>query len=763
MFRKIALSSALMVLFAATALVGSTKIFAHRGASSVAPENTLAAFLKAVEFESDYFELDVQVSADDSLMIMHDETIDRTTDGTGTVNTMSYEQLRNFDAGSWFAPEFAGEKIPTLAEALDLALDSPYRVGVVIEIKANTPTIVEKVVAEVTKRQMQERVIISSFTFEHLSRVKSVDSSIPVQLFGTITESNIDQVAGIGGEWVGTDGTITQIFLDYAHAKNVLVNKWTVNSAAEMSSLLQLGVDAITTNFPQTYRALTDTTPPSDVHLSAADVNVTKVILTWTAAEDAESGVVGYEIYRDTSPNATFLICSVGNVTTYVDETRKEATTFYYRIKAVNLAGLTSLNFSNEIMITTGSDVQAPKVTFISSFGEANRVIVGFNERVEKNSAEETSHYQIDNQVTVTQARLSLDSTSVILRTSDMTDNTQYIISIIGVADMAAIPNILAQPLDIPFFHHPFLPQTAAAWDLDEGEGSTIHDASGNANDGNMNNDVGWSAGYTGNGLLLDGIDDYIRIPSSSSLNISGNAVTVSLWTKLFYMPNELPGNYGPIYDSDTDNYVIYQDKNTNELRFKVTTTAGAERPGIPASQLSINEWLHIVGVYDGSHAMIYLNGQLQDSHTLTGNVKPGQIALIGQSAGSFFKGSIDNIQIFSRALVDDEIQFLYSGQKENVAVADRAAQPQSFWLAQNYPNPCNPSTTIRYAIPRAGLVRLKVYDLLGREVITALHQYQQEGAYSLQLNTAQLAAGMYVYRLFLDSYSSTKKMLVIK
>ncbi|MBN1559131.1 T9SS type A sorting domain-containing protein [candidate division KSB1 bacterium] len=761
MLRKMILISTIAVLFSAGALVGSTKIIAHRGASSVAPENTLAAFSKAVEFESDYFELDVQVSADDSLVLMHDETVDRTTDGAGKVSSLSFEQLRSLDAGSWFAAEFAGERIPTLAEALDLALASSYRAGVVIEIKANTATIVEKAVAEVVKRQMQDRVIVSSFTFDHLSRVKNVDATIPVQLFGTITESHIDQVAGIGGEWVGTDGAITQPFLAAAHAKNVLVNKWTVNSAAEMSSLMQLGLDAMTTNYPQTARALMDTTPPSDVQLSQTDVQITQVTLTWTPAEDPESGVVAYEIYRDTSPNAALLIQTVGDTTTYIDDTRKEAATFYYRIKARNLAGLTSLNFSNEIMVVTGSDVEPPKVTFISSFGEANRVIVGFDERVEKTSAEAASHYQVDGS-TVSEAHLSLDSMSVILKTAELSDNTPHVLTLNGLIDLAAAPNTQTQSVDHPFVHRHFLPQTAAAWHLDEGDGAILRDASGNANDSDLYNGA-WAAGYTGNGVLLDGIDDYGRIPSSSSLDISGNGVSVSLWTKLALLPNELPGSYGPIYDSESDNYVIYEDKNSNELRFKVTTTAGAERPGIPGAKLHAHEWLHVVGVYDGSRAMIYLNGELQDSHPLTGTVRPGQTALIGQSAGSFFKGCIDDIQIFSRALSEQEIQFLYSGAKQAVAVAEQTELARDFWLAQNYPNPFNPMTTIRYSIPTAGFVSLKVYDVLGRQVIDLVHHYQRAGSYSVLLDASQLVAGMYVYRLQLDSHASVKKMMLIK
>ncbi|MFH1527280.1 MAG: LamG-like jellyroll fold domain-containing protein, partial [Bacteroidota bacterium] len=644
-----------------SSILASTKVIAHRGGASLAPENTLAAFAKAIELKSDYFELDVRVSKDDSLVILHDDTIDRTTNGSGAVNNLLYSHLRLFDAGSWFSPDFAGEKIPTLGEALDLALASSYPVDVVIEIKAVTGTIVAKVIAEVQKRNMQNRVIISSFNFDQISQAKVIDPSIPVQLFsGAIVQANIDQVAGIGGEWVGSGGTITQALLDSARAKNLKVNKWTVNSANDMIALINLGVDAITTDYPQIAIALQDSTAPSDVKLNEATVKVTKVNLSWEAATDDESGITNYEIYRDTAANASTLLITLTDTTAYVDETLQESATFYYRVKAKNLAGLTSANFSNEISVTTGHDEQPPKVGFIYSFGESDRLLVGFNERVEKTTAENINNYQINEGITISQANMSFDPMTVVLTILPVAEGTDYTLTVSGITDLAQFPNTIKEPIVVPFKFKNYLPQTIATWNFEEGEGQTINDLSGNQNNGTLLNGLGFGAGYTGAGLQFDGVDDYVEIPASSSLDINGNAVTVSVWAKLGYLPSELPGSFGPIYDSETDNYVIYEDKNNKELRFKVTTNVSAERPGIPAADLVANKWLHIVGVYDGSKAMVYLNGVLKDSHNLTGDVKPGQVTQLGKSGTAFFKGSIDNIQVFNRALDESEINFLF-------------------------------------------------------------------------------------------------------
>ena len=132
---------------------------AHRGCSSLAPENTYSAWVKAIETGADYFELDIQLSSDDSMMIMHDATVDRTTNGSGSVSSMTYTQLRLLDAGSWFSPEFTGEKIPTFSEALELSKTNGI-VDIVAEIKTTDATIVPKVIAMIQAYGMQSRVIV---------------------------------------------------------------------------------------------------------------------------------------------------------------------------------------------------------------------------------------------------------------------------------------------------------------------------------------------------------------------------------------------------------------------------------------------------------------------------------------------------------------------------------------------------------------------------------------------------------------------------
>jgi len=768
MRRKTILLALLMLLSSSALLRAGTEIIAHRGASGLAPENTLASFARAVEIGADWFELDVWLSKDDSLMLMHDESVSRTTGAGGTIPTMTYEQLRSLDAGSWFSPLFAGEKIPTLAEALDLALRASYRVGVVIEIKSNAPTVVDKVVAAVQQRGMQRRVIISSFNSSHISKSKQLDPSIPVQLFGSITLAQIRQVDGIGGEWVGTSGAITAALLDSVHARGMKMNKWTINSASEMLTLIKQGVDAITTNFPDIARALLDSTPPGEVVLLPPVVDETRIGLSWLPAPDPESTSITYEIYRGIQANPETLLATVIDTTAYIDDTRRESQQYFYRIRAKNVAGLYSPAWSNEVQATTAPDLRPPQVTAVRAYGRPDHLVISFNERVDGESARAAANYQIGPGVTVHSARLALDSLSVMLTITPLADKSNYTLTITGVKDQAIHPNPIIEPLPVPFTYMPYRPGLVAAWDFDQEDGNNLPDHSGNANHGALQNGIAWSGGRTGNGLLFDGVDDYILVPASSSLDINTQGITLSLWTWMAYAPNDLPGAYGPLYDSESDTYVLYEDKGIHELRFKVTTTVSAERPGIRGSELSAGEWVHLVGLYDGANAMIYLNGELKDTHPLTGTVKAGQIATIGKTGGAYFRGRIDDIQIYNRALSAEEILFLYDGREITSSAGRDPHQPEEFGLSQNYPNPFNPSTTLNYRLSRRELVDLAVYDLLGRRIADLVHELQGPGQYratwdGLDQNGLPAGSGLYFCKLKSGGSTITRAMTLIK
>lgn len=160
--------------------------------------------------------------------------------------------------------------------------------------------------------------------------------------------------------------------------------------------------------------------------------------------------------------------------------------------------------------------------------------------------------------------------------------------------------------------------------------------------------------------LQVDGESRYVVVPSSETLDLGTNAVTLSVWVNLAQLPADLPDAFGGIFDSANDAYVLYLDRGANELRFKVTAD-GAQRPGIPAADLTVGEWMHVVGVYDGVESRIYANGELKDTHAgPTGQVISGQIAGIGRNGDEdryFLQTAIDEMALWNRALTESEIQ----------------------------------------------------------------------------------------------------------
>src|SRR3954468_3765636 len=154
--------------------VDPIKIVAHRGASGYAPENTIAAFDKAVEMNADYIEIDVQRSQDGKLVVIHDQTVDRTTNGTGNVKDLTFQQLNRLDAGSWKGIQFTGEKIPAFEEILDRYYG---KIGILIELKSPElyPRIEEQVVRVFKERHLDQpqngKIIIQSFNHDSMKKM----------------------------------------------------------------------------------------------------------------------------------------------------------------------------------------------------------------------------------------------------------------------------------------------------------------------------------------------------------------------------------------------------------------------------------------------------------------------------------------------------------------------------------------------------------------------------------------------------------------
>jgi glycerophosphoryl diester phosphodiesterase len=242
----------------------ATKSIAHRGNSLFAPENTLAAFV-ASSNRSDLVELDVQVSLDGTLVVIHDSTVDRTTDGTGAVNAFTLSQLKTLDAGSWYSESFAGETIPTLTEAVQSILTFAVPL---IERKAGTA---QSYVDALQTIGASSNVVIQSFDWNFLANINALDPHIPLAALGggALTSNTVTTIKRTGANtiaWQAADISITEI--DMVHSLGMDLFVWTVNGPA-VQSFVDLEVGGLISNDPALVRYLTDDQPSENQSLAA--------------------------------------------------------------------------------------------------------------------------------------------------------------------------------------------------------------------------------------------------------------------------------------------------------------------------------------------------------------------------------------------------------------------------------------------------------------------------------------------------------------
>jgi len=226
---------------------------AHRGASADFPENTLAAFEAAIKAGADMCELDIQRSADGALVVIHDDTVNRTTDGTGKVGSMTLAELQRLDAGSRRSNDFAGEKIPTLDEVFDLV---DGRCGLNIELKAHG--VEEEVCRIIRERSAERTAVVSSFEWDWLMRVKKIAPEIRIGVLADCAPSRMMAAAARLSAWaIHPEAKLVKPEVcATAHRLGYQVYTWTVDDREEMRRLIAVGVDGIMTNYPARLRSV---------------------------------------------------------------------------------------------------------------------------------------------------------------------------------------------------------------------------------------------------------------------------------------------------------------------------------------------------------------------------------------------------------------------------------------------------------------------------------------------------------------------------
>ncbi|MCY7578636.1 glycerophosphodiester phosphodiesterase [Bacillus altitudinis] len=229
-------------------------IIAHRGSSSAAPENTIVAFDVAVEQGVDYIELDVQMTMDQHVVVIHDDTVDRTTNGNGLVKSYTLDQLKKLDAGSWFDQQYTNERIPTLQEILERY---SQRIGILIEIKHPKRQIgIEKAVARIINRFAYSRhIIIQSFDVHALQRIKAFAPSLRTALIikpdvFKLTKRKLTTYSSFANCLNMKKTMINRWWIDRIHTFGMDVFIWTVKDQKTADRIKKYPIDGVVTDNP---------------------------------------------------------------------------------------------------------------------------------------------------------------------------------------------------------------------------------------------------------------------------------------------------------------------------------------------------------------------------------------------------------------------------------------------------------------------------------------------------------------------------------
>ncbi len=230
------------------------KNIAHRGASGYFPENTNISFLKAIEMGATGIETDVHLTKDGELVLIHDEKVDRTTNGTGFVKDLTYKEIRELDAGSWYDEKFKNEKIPHLEELLEIIAKEDIILN--IELKNNIvqyKNIEEKVINLIYKYKVEKKIIISSFNHYAIRKCIEIDKNIDT---GLLYVSGIYKpykyAAIVGANYIHPYfyAIMDKDLIKETKNKGIGINAYGVNNQEHMKLLVQYGVSGIITDYP---------------------------------------------------------------------------------------------------------------------------------------------------------------------------------------------------------------------------------------------------------------------------------------------------------------------------------------------------------------------------------------------------------------------------------------------------------------------------------------------------------------------------------
>ncbi len=242
-------------------------VIAHRGASQTAPENTLASFRQAMEAGADAIELDVRLTSDNEVVVIHDSRLERTTDGRGEIGKSSLSKIKTFSAGSWFHKKYASESIPHLREVFELVKG---RVGINIEFKQKglrpQRQLLEETLRIIHEYNAGEYVLLSSFHHSLISLVRTYDKTVSTGLlFSPLTKFSRSRIRRLNVSdalfYLTSKRSIRKKTIENLHLMGYKTGIYTVNNEREVRKMLRYGVDCVFTDDPATIRGISTKIP----------------------------------------------------------------------------------------------------------------------------------------------------------------------------------------------------------------------------------------------------------------------------------------------------------------------------------------------------------------------------------------------------------------------------------------------------------------------------------------------------------------------
>jgi glycerophosphoryl diester phosphodiesterase len=233
----------------------STAITAHRGSSRIAPENSLSAIKAAIRQGADFAEIDVQRTADGTIVLLHDTDLKRVAGVSKNIWEVPYDEIKSLDAGSWFSEEFRDERIPTLQQVIDEARGE-IKLNIELKFNGHDDKLVESVVDLIRKNDFHTQCIVSSLSYDGVVEAKRLNENLSA---GHIVAVSIGNVSKLDVDFMSIQHkNITPSMIRSLHRSGKEIHAWTVNNPSRMSELIDLGVDNILTDEPDTMHTVLD-------------------------------------------------------------------------------------------------------------------------------------------------------------------------------------------------------------------------------------------------------------------------------------------------------------------------------------------------------------------------------------------------------------------------------------------------------------------------------------------------------------------------